>query len=422
MSPLYKKDNPADKVNYRLVSVLTCFSKIFERVLHDQMLDFAKLILGDSLSGFLKGHSFATALLKMTDDFRASLDNKDHCIATAVDLSKAFDSISHSLLSSKLKAYGFTVNAVNLIHSYLCDTLQRVKIGNTYSHWKTIQHGVPQGSILGPLLFNLFINDLTYSVDDAKIRLWLYADDTSLYLSQPNQDVLETRSQSKFYVLQSWFKCNYSSINESKNKVLPLGDNPPYYELFADCTRPALEVVHDIKLLGLTIDSSLSFKAHIKSVCNKVDVKVSALRRVRKFVPSEVMVNIYKALILPHLEYCALVLVGLSSGLSNKLELTNQYAIRTLLNMAKSTSHSDLLTYVGLKVLEHRRYSHALSLFYKCLYNMGPNNIKEMSLFRNNEYDLEASASLISLPITVDSCIGHIITSPQDYGTICLTM
>ena len=203
-----------------------------------------------------------------------------------------------------MKAYGFTVNAVNLIHSYLCDSLQRVKIGNTYSDWKTIQHGVPQGSILGPLLFNLFINDLTYSVDDAKIRL--YAADSSLYLSHPNQNVVETRSQSKFDVLQSWFKCNYSSINESKTKVLPLGDNPPYYELFADRTRPPLEVVHDMKLLGLTIDSSLSFKAHIKSVCNKVDVKVSALRRVRKFVPSEVMVNIYKALILPHLEYCSL--------------------------------------------------------------------------------------------------------------------
>ena len=161
----------------------------------------------------------------MTDDFRASLDDKDHCIDIAMDLSKAFDSISHSLLISKLKAYGFTESAVNLIHSYLCDRLQRVKIGNTYSDWKTIHHGVPHGSILGPLLFNLFINDLTYSINDAKLRL--YADDTTLYLSHPNQDVLESRSQSKFNVLQSWFKCNYLSINESKTKVLPLGDNPP---------------------------------------------------------------------------------------------------------------------------------------------------------------------------------------------------
>ena len=392
VSPVYKKDSPTDKVNYRPVSVLTCFPKIFERVLHDQMLDFAKLIRSDSLSGLLKGDSCATVLLKMTDDFRASLNNKDHCTAIAEDVSKAFDSISHSLLISKLKAYGFTESTVNLIRSYLCDRLQRVKIGNTYSDWKTVQHGVPQGSILVPLLFNLFINDLTYSVDDAKLRL--YADDTTLNLSHPNQDVLESRIQSKFDVLQSWFRCNYFSINESKTKVLPLGDNPPSYELFADRTGPPLEVVRDMQLLGLTIDSSLSFKAHIKYVCNKVNVKVSALRRVRKFVPSEVMVNIYKAFILLHLEYCAPVFAGLSSGLSNKLELTNQYAIRTLLKMGKSTSYSDLLTYVGLKTLVHRRFSHALSLFNKSLYNMGPNNINKIFLSRNNEYDFRGFCKL----------------------------
>ena len=229
--------------------------------------------------------------------------------------------------------------------------------------------------------------------------------------------MLESRSQSKFDVLQSWFTCNYLSINESKTKVLPLGDDPPYYELFADRTRPPLEVVHDMKLLGLTIDSSLSFKAHIKSVCNKVNVKVSALRRVRRFIPSEVMVNIYKAFILPHLEYCAPVLLGLSSDLSNKLELNNQYAIRTLLKMAKSNSYGGLLTYVGLKTLEHRRFSHALSLFYKCLYNTGSNNIKEMFLFRNNGYDLRGFCTL-NQP-TYNS---RFITTPQDYGTICLTM
>ena len=110
VSSLYKKDRPTDKVNYRPVSVWKCFSKIFERVLHDQMFEFTKLILSDSLSGFLKGHSCATALLKMTEDFRTSLDYKDHCIA--------FDSVSHSLFISKLKAYGFTESSVNLIRSY----------------------------------------------------------------------------------------------------------------------------------------------------------------------------------------------------------------------------------------------------------------------------------------------------------------
>ena len=106
---------------------------------------------------------------------------------------------------------------------------------------------------MGPLLFNLFINDLTYFVNDAKLRL--YADDTTLYLSHPNQYALDSRPQSKFDVLQSWFKRIYSSINESKTKVSPLGDNPSCFELFADRTRPLLEVVHNMKLLvGLTIE------------------------------------------------------------------------------------------------------------------------------------------------------------------------
>ncbi|KAL9959889.1 hypothetical protein ACROYT_G033261 [Oculina patagonica] len=128
-----------------------------------------------------------------------------------------------------------------------------------------------------------------------------------------------------------------------KTQVLSLGDNPTHIQLFADRTKPPLDVVKELKLLGLTIDSSLTYKAHVKSVCDKVNAKVAALRRVRKFIPADVMINIYKAFILPHLEYCAPVLVGLSSGLSNKLEFTNQFAIRTLMNLPKTTPYSDLL-------------------------------------------------------------------------------
>ena len=148
-----------------------------------------------------------------------------------------------------MKEYVFSYGSASFSFFVIVSNLQ----DSRKLYWKTIQLGVPQGSILEPLLFNQFINDLAYSVDDAKLRL--YADDT-LYLSHPNQDVLESRSQSKFDVLQSLFKCNYLSINKSKTKVLPFGDNPPFYELFADRTRPPLEVVHDMKLLGLTIDSS----------------------------------------------------------------------------------------------------------------------------------------------------------------------
>ena len=140
-----------------------------------------------------------------------------------MDLSKAFNSVPHSLLLSKLSGYSFSDSALCLTCSYLCGRKQHVKIGNSYSDWKTIKHGVPQGSVLGPPLFNLLINDLTYFVVDANLRL--YADDTTQYLSNRNPNALEFTSQNSFDMLQSWFKCNYLSVNEAKTKVLSLGDN-----------------------------------------------------------------------------------------------------------------------------------------------------------------------------------------------------
>ena len=183
MIPLFKKDS---KTNYRplSVSVLTSLSKIFERVQHNQMLAFSKSVLSDRLSGFLKGQSCTTTLVKMTEDFRATLDIKEH---SALDLSNAFDSMSHSLLLSRLRALmiHLTVPCV----SYLCGRKQRVEIGKFYSDWRTIKHGVPQGAILGPLLFSLFTNDLTCFVVDANLRL--YADDTTQCLLNRNSNALE---------------------------------------------------------------------------------------------------------------------------------------------------------------------------------------------------------------------------------------
>jgi len=176
--------------------------------------------------------------------------------------------------------------------------------------------------------------------------------------------------------------------------VLSLGDNPTHLQLFADRTKPPLDLVRELQLLGPTIDSSLTYKAHVKSVCDKVNAKVAALRKVRKFIPADVMINIYKAFILPHLEYCVPVLVGLSSGLSNKLEFTNQFAIRTLMNLPKSTPHGDLLKIVNIKSLEYRRYMQALILLYKSFFITGPNYIKELFSLRSSNYDLRGYCKL----------------------------
>lgn len=134
-------------------------------------------------------HSCCTALLKMTEDWRRSLDKREAVIAVAVDLSKAFDSINHNLLLAKLKAYGSSPSALNLISSYLLGRRQRVKLSGVCSSYSEVMVGVPQGSLLGPLLFNIYINDLNYAIPDVSLRL--YADDTTMYASDVSPMVLE---------------------------------------------------------------------------------------------------------------------------------------------------------------------------------------------------------------------------------------
>ena len=150
VTPIHKKSEETDKANYQPVSLLTALSKVFERVMFDQMYEAFRCKLSHNLSGYLRGHSCCSALLKMTADWRASLDRREAVAAVAVDLSKAFDSVCHSLLA-KLTAYGFSGRALQLMTVYLRERKQRVKLDNTYSQWRTVTTGVPRGSLLGPL-------------------------------------------------------------------------------------------------------------------------------------------------------------------------------------------------------------------------------------------------------------------------------
>ena len=283
VSPIHKKDSSTTKENYRPVSILTCISKVFEKIQYDQIFTFVSDLLSDNLSGFLKGHSCTTALLKMTEDFRASLDDNKHCVAVAIDLSKASDSVFHGLLVAKLSVYGFSAEATMLIKSYLSERVQRVYIINSFSDWKPVNQGVFPGSLLGPLLFNIFVNDLNYFVNDVSLRL--YADDTTEYSSNFDPDALKITVQENLDLFMTWCDYNFMTVNDSKSKVLPLGNSPSSFQFHTEPNSPPLDQVSDLKLLGLTINSSQTFKSHVKESCKKVNCKVAALGRVRKFIP-----------------------------------------------------------------------------------------------------------------------------------------
>ena len=365
ISPIYKKDSETMKSNYRPVSVLSAVSKIAERVIFDQLYEFSLHFLSGNLSGFLKGHSCTTALLKTCEDIRANLDSSEHSAAITIDLSKAFDSINHNLLLAKLSAYGVTEDALQLLRSYLTDRKQHVKIDGNLSDWQIMKCGVPQGSILGPLLFNIYMNDANFS--DISCSLRFYADDTTGYSSSPCPSTLQINLQNNLGLLVSWLCKNFLAINHSKSQSIVFNRATLPTPFVIDSNE--LDYVPQIKLLGVIIDNSLSFKAHIKEICRKVNTKVSILRRILKFIPSDIMIKLYKAFILPHFEYASPLFIGLSKGFSAKLESTNAFALRTLLNYSKSTTYEELLKTVHIKSLEHRRIEQALILVYNSIYN-----------------------------------------------------
>ena len=183
--PIHKKDEKTLAKKYRPVSLIPVVSKLFERNMYVEIIDFIEESLSPFLLGFRKGHSTEQCLVVMLEAWKKALDDKEYADAILTDLSKAFDCLNHDLLIAKLDAYGFSHEALKFIRSYLKDRKQRTKVGSSFSNWTDIKYGVPQGSIYGPLLFNIFLNDIFYFIND--ICIANYADDNTPYAT--NKDI-----------------------------------------------------------------------------------------------------------------------------------------------------------------------------------------------------------------------------------------
>ena len=176
---LFKQNDAFDKKSYRQITVLPSVSKIFERLMYEQMYPFVERFLSPHLCGFRRGYSTQHALLKLVEDCRKAIDKRGCSGAVMMDLSKAFDCLNYELLIAKLHTYGFSKTALDLIHNYLPNRKQRVKVNGSFSTYSNVRQGIPQGSVLGPLLFNTYINDMFMGLTDTEVCN--YADDTTLY-------------------------------------------------------------------------------------------------------------------------------------------------------------------------------------------------------------------------------------------------
>ena len=232
VSPLFKKGTKTNKENYRPISKLPNISKVFERIMHDNISSFMSDKLSSQLSGFRSGYSTQQALLVMIDKWQRSLDKSDSVAAILMDLSKAFDCVNHELLIAKLNAYGFSKSALNFVHSYLTERAQRVQVESEFSSYQCLKIGVPQGSILGPLLFNIYLNDLFFDFIDPSVHICNYADDNTLY--EMGNDVSELIRNLKMNMLtvNDWFQNNGLQLNVNKCELIVLEKNPIQTDIF----------------------------------------------------------------------------------------------------------------------------------------------------------------------------------------------
>lgn len=340
--PIYKNDDRTSVNNYRPISVLPFFSKIIERLMYNRTLDFLNKneILAKNQYGFRENHSTSMALIKLIDQITEELNNKQFSIGIFIDLSKAFDTIDHSILIQKLQRYGIRGIALDWFKSYLQNRQQYVSIGDKNSSLRPVFCGVPQGSIMGPLLFIVYINDITNVSKLA--NLIMFADDTNLFYSHNNLDILCDDINNDLLLISSWFKLNKLSLNikktnfmifRSKNKKLPKG------EVKIKIEDKPIERVDHTKFLGVIINDRLTWDDHIKTICNKASKSIGIIYRIRHNVPACTLINLYYTLIHPYYEYCNIVWGSNSSSSFQCLERNQKRAIRAVV-FANRYSHS----------------------------------------------------------------------------------
>ena len=255
--PIYKKDDNLLMKNFRPVSILPSLSKILEKIIHYQLHPFLSKILDPRLSAYRKGYSCQHVLSRLVEDWKAALENNHHVAAILMDLSKAFDCLPHQLVIAKLRAYGMSENASALILSYLSSRQQRVKLLNVKSEWACLQKGVPQGSIMGPLIFNVFMNDIYLSI--VNTNLYNYADDNSMAaIGRTKLEVIQCLKLDAEIAIQ-WFKDNKMEANPSKFQYIMLNSSNEAPLVIENIN---IDPEQYVKLLGVYIDSNLNFTYH----------------------------------------------------------------------------------------------------------------------------------------------------------------
>ena len=349
--PLYKCDDPMMFNHYRPVSLLCTLSKVFEKIMYNRLIKFLDKfsILYEYQFGFRRKRSTHMALISLIDKLTQAIENGEYVIGVFLDFSKAFDTVDHKILLDKLYHYGVRGCAHKWFISYLTDRQQLVTYNGVKSRNQLIKCGVPQGSILGPLLFLIYINDLA-SVCECTFPI-LFADDSNLFISGRDPDLIMRTMNNELKEISLWLKANKLSLNIKKTHFMIFSSkNKPHPNICINIDGETINETAKTKFLGVIIDNKLSWKDHILYISGKLARGTGVLLKVRRYLMKETLISLYYSFVYPYLIYCNHVWGLACKTHMNTLFLLQKRIIRIITGVNRR-SHTDPI-FKELKLLK----------------------------------------------------------------------
>lgn len=366
--PIYKGGGEKEFSNFRPISILPSFSKIFEKAVYNRLSKYlnTKHLLVDNQFGFRPSFSTSMAIQDMHEQISKSMDKHEISVGVFLDLSKAFDCVNHEILLRKLEHYGIRGIALNWFRDYLSNRKQLVFYNNVSSELLDISCGVPQGSILGPLLFIIYINDI---VNCSKVlHFILFADDTNIFYSSSDLSGFIDTVNGELAQLAEWFRANKLSLNIKKTNYILFGNRIRVDSLSTTCiTIDGVSVsrVSSTKFLGVIVDESLNWKQHVAHVSSKVSKSIGVINRVRYILSRELLLLLYQTMIYPHLLYCNVIWGNANQTTLYPLVCLQKRAVRVITCSEYRAHTSPIFARLGLLKLPDINKQQVLLFVYR---------------------------------------------------------